>query len=167
MHIIQSLNDISAQYWFVTPILAAFVLLIFNHFKRSFFIFSIITLPATFLHELSHFIVSLITNGQPVKFSLIPHKEKNGYVMGYVASRNIQFYNGAIISLAPLIWLGIAIYMLINNLGNFLIIAYLIEAGIPSIQDIKVAITSLFSIEILIISFIAGFLFLTHYKSFF
>lgn len=103
-----------------------------------------------FLHELSHYMVSLILNGRPKAFSIMPKKEGNYYKFGYVTSSNFKWYNRFFISLAPLLLLIVLYYMdkyfyvfLEDNLYNLLLymflVVVLIDNSIPSITDFNLA----------------------------
>jgi hypothetical protein len=102
------------------------------------------------LHELMHYIVSLLTFGKPIKFSILPKRDEEGWVLGSVVSSNVNFINAPLISLAPLLLLVIAYIVFLNFFSfveiNFInIVVYyfllyiLISNSIPSFQDIKVA----------------------------
>lgn len=70
----------------------------------------------TFLHELSHFLTSLVTLGFPYKLSVIPKKDKDNpemITMGHVKSFNVRWYNVFWISMSPLLLLPMA--MLVNE----------------------------------------------------
>lgn len=103
-----------------------------------------------FLHELSHFLVSLILNGRPKTFSIMPKKEGNYYKFGYVTSSNFRWYNRFFISLAPLLLLFVLYFMdkyfyvflednLYNQLLYMFLVVVLIDNSIPSITDFKLA----------------------------
>lgn len=106
----------------------------------------------TFFHELMHYVVSKITNGKPNGFSIWPYKEKesNGYVLGYVSSDNLRWYNKFLISMAPFMLFGILhlinnyyfVYFELNLYSQlfyiFLIVVFL-DSAIPSSVDFKMA----------------------------
>ena len=73
-------------------------------------VFFLVNLPGTIVHELSHFIVGLILIGKPVKFTVIPKKTENGYIMGSVSFTNITTINALPIGLAPLTLLPIVFF---------------------------------------------------------
>lgn len=79
---------------------------------------SLLTLPGTFLHELMHYLVALLTNGKPDKFRLSPQKTENGYVLGYVTFVP-AWYNAALIGLAPMLLLPLAwlSYLFASDVG--------------------------------------------------
>lgn len=144
-------NIISHKNFIIIFSVGIFFLVVINYLKRSFIIFSIFILPGTTIHELSHLITSFIFYGKPKKFSIIPKRTETGYILGYVASANIKWYNGWIISLSPLLLIPLIYILLLiilkeNNLYIIIVESYLLSsflyASIPSRQDIKVAIKS-------------------------
>lgn len=68
----------------------------------------IFTWPATVMHELAHFVVAMITFGQPKAISLLPKRTKSGVRLGQVTVGNLNAFNGALIAMAPLFLLGVA-----------------------------------------------------------
>lgn len=139
------------------------ILFIFKFLKKSYFFFSFFSLFSTIMHEAMHFLVSLFMNGQPSKFSVLPRKTENGYILGYVESRNVTWYNGFFIGLAPFLLLPLAYLFLKNDLIyekdlifillKSYIVASLIEGSIPSITDFLLVIKKSF-ILFLILFFI-------------
>jgi len=133
------------------------ILFIFKHIKTNFVLYSIFTFPATFIHEVSHLLMSLILNGQPISFKVFPKRiEKKDmvyYELGSVTSTNITWYNSLFIGLSPfLLWIGsYFLYISINgdlftlmNIGKIILIALLLEGGFPSIPDYKIAFSKSF-----------------------
>lgn len=125
-------------------------LYIFRKLESRFWIFTIVTLPATILHELTHFIISLLTGGKPKGFSIIPKKNTDGsYTMGSVTSYNVTWWNGFLIGLAPLLLIPISYFYLkyyiieIKDFKllaiNLFIIASMLEGSIPSSVDLKLS----------------------------
>ncbi|MGE4511543.1 MAG: hypothetical protein AB7D43_10640 [Sulfurimonadaceae bacterium] len=112
-------------------------------------------------HEASHFIVSLLTLGKPIGFTIIPVKkelivEEKKYVyweFGHVVARNTTFLNSFYIGLAPLLLMPLA-YLVYVNFFNFVpfnglnivflhaIVFVLLFNSFPSEADIKVAFSS-------------------------
>jgi hypothetical protein len=140
------LDDISAF-----NLIALFVmLLLFFILKRFTYIYFylLLLLPGTFMHEILHYLVSLLTLGRPISFSVWPKKVNDYYVLGSVTSQNVRWYNAALISLAPLLLYPTAWYLLLllpnySNLyyGPLLyLIATLVNAGTPSRTDWLVAL---------------------------
>ncbi len=147
---IYNLFSSNSEMMITSIILVSLILFLFKILKRRFWIFSLITLPATFMHELMHFIVSLFTLGKPSKLSVFPKKTDYGYTLGYVLSTNMRWYNGFFIAMAPFLLLPIAIVFYQHSVLNenvlyllilkIYILASMIEGSIPSMQDFKVAI---------------------------
>lgn len=112
----------------------------------------IVDFIGTFLHELAHFTVALLFNGQPVSFSLIPRRSENGWTLGKVASQNITWYNAIPIAMAPLLLLILAFNLEVwfgqyfNQFTFLLALVVIVENAIPSIQDFKVALSNIVGI---------------------
>lgn len=116
----------------------------------------LLNVPGTLLHEISHFIVAMITNGKPSKLSILPSKikisGKEYYQLGYISSNNIRWYNRFFIGFAPLL-LWLPIYFLneyffivfadnlLNNILFLYLIIVLVDSSIPSIVDFKQALS--------------------------
>lgn len=110
------------------------------------------TLP----HEFSHYLIALILGGRPEGIYLIPRKVKAGeyihWTFGSVNAR-INSFTGFFIGIAPVIYL-VASYFLAKyyflyfdwDFRNILIFFFiewvLIENGIPSFDDLKIALSS-------------------------
>jgi len=148
-------RDIMEKIIIISSIVA--ILFIFKHIKTNFILYSTFTFPATFIHEVSHLIISLILNGRPITFKVFPKRiEKKDivyYELGSVTSTNITWYNSLFIGLSPfLLWIGAYfLYISINgdlftliNIGKIILIALLIEGGFPSIPDYKIAFSKSF-----------------------
>ena len=71
-------------------------------------IFALVALPGTALHELSHFFVALVLGGSPSFPSLLPTRTERGWRMGHVQFRGghlrAMFVGMAPLLLAPLAW---------------------------------------------------------------
>jgi hypothetical protein len=115
-----------------------------------------VNLPGTLLHEFSHFIVAVLFNGKPTSLSVLPEQMKDGsWAGGYVMFSNIRWYNAMPIGFAPLLvlllaWNLHAVLYDIGWLSDFpfvqdvlyvILEAYLIEASLPSIVDVKIALS--------------------------
>ena len=142
----------------------SFILYIFSLFKDRHYLLALITLPGTFFHELSHLIVSLLTNGKPISFTIIP-KIRNGYIiLGEVKSANIRWYNAFFIGIAPLLLIIQSFYiyyMIVTNNYNYLtniilifLSANLLYSSIPSKQDLKVGMLSLYPLFFVIVIYL-------------
>jgi len=111
-------------------------------------------LPFTFMHELAHFLVALITGGRPSSFSIWPKRTGGGWILGSVNTAP-TILSAAPTALAPLGWLVIAYYMIVLwDLRPVWVPEYFIvvvlyacsAACTPSWQDIKVALQNPFSL---------------------
>ena len=121
--------------------------------RRLLPVFFLAVFPATVAHELTHLSVAFLLNGKPSGFRLIPQRSSNGYVLGAVRCDNVRWYNGLFIGLAPLLLLVVALALLgwrvrghaaVNGIEALWVytIACLVYAALPSWQDIKVALAS-------------------------
>jgi len=132
---------------------------------------SLILLPGTFLHELSHYIVGLLLNAKPTSFSIIPNKQKGS--TGHVEFRNVKFYNAIPIALAPLfgglfgLWFMYTyFYINFSNLEIYMQVlsVYLgitfFKTMLPSSQDISVAMSYPLG---LILYGVLGYFILSHF----
>jgi len=134
-----------------------------RYFVVNNFMFITYRLPATLLHELTHFIAGLLTNAKPSGASIIPHKQDDGsWTLGSVTFSNIRWYNGALVGLSPLL-LGLIFVPLIpgewafshtqiKDLWIWLAMAYLFPSAMPSGVDLLIALKSsipLFAIAII------------------
>ena len=72
----------------------------------SFYLLSLIYLPGTFAHELSHFVTSVILFVKPHHMNLLPHAhESDNYYhlrFGFVQHEKTDPFRGSIIGLSPL-----------------------------------------------------------------
>lgn len=137
---------------------AVIVLSCFRHRTyRNIYLASLINMPGTVLHEMSHFIVGLLLGAQPTRFNLFPKKNGDSYVMGSVSFRNIRFYNAFPAAMAPLLLLLLAyavnVYFMrlpAVNLWQYLLFILLetiiIENAVPSPTDFRVAFSSLLGV---------------------
>ena len=158
------INDfINQNFFFLFILLFSFFSYIrYVYAQRNLFLLWLFFFPATFLHELAHFSVGLVTLGKPTSFNLIPKKENDSYTLGSVNFKNIMFFNALPTGAAPLL-LIVGLYFLDKNnfelyktiyfhitsikletfnIVSLLLLVYinyvLIYSGIPSSQDFKV-----------------------------
>ena len=104
--------------------------------------------------------MSVITNGRPSNFNIIPKRDEEGWVLGSVTSNNSVWYNQALIALAPLSLFVFSIFflelsilnevILVNLIFKIYILANLIEGAIPSFTDFSLAIKKPFGIMLAI-----------------
>lgn len=134
----------------------------------------IANLFGTFLHELSHYLMAVITNGQPIGLSLFPQIYNEEIILGSVTFRNSRWYNNFPIAFAPLLLLIGAYYLdfwyvheiahktLWTDLGYLFVLVLLVENSIPSWTDVKVAASDLFGFVLygsLVVVFVMRYLF--------
>lgn len=121
--------------------------------RRLGVIYFVTTFPVTLAHELMHLLLGFLTHGQPCGFRVWPSRAANGYVLGSVSCRNVRWYNGLFIGLAPVLLLPCALALLIWRLHAgpevnateavwAYAVACLTTASLPSWQDIRVALAS-------------------------
>ena len=135
----------------VLPLCWLFRRLISNRYLYFFFV-----LGATAAHELSHFIVGLLINAKPIGFSLIPRRTGDKeWALGSVNFRNIRWFNGLPVGLAPLLLL-VPFYVRLpesftiedfkhatgGDLVFWFALAYILPAAIPSKTDLKIGFGS-------------------------
>ncbi|HEY6837617.1 MAG TPA: hypothetical protein VI389_02620 [Geobacteraceae bacterium] len=121
------------------------------------------SLPGTVLHELSHFLIALVTGGKPCGFTIIPrcHEyqlESGGtarlWTLGSVTMRNAGPLSSFPTALAPLFlnivawylyrhWAGWFPHDLPHTLCLYVAVSVLCSSSLPSGQDMKVAFSSL------------------------
>jgi hypothetical protein len=118
------------------------------------FVVILYCLPFTFMHELAHFLVAVLTGGRPSSFSIWPKRAGSIWILGSVNAAP-TILSAAPTALAPLGWLVIAYYvMVLWGLRPVWVPEYLIvvvlyacsAACTPSWQDIKAAIRNPFSL---------------------
>lgn len=144
------------------PKLAVIIALIFSRFKASTFripfIGILFNLMGTFLHETSHLLTAVLFNGKPSRFSLIPKRQGDDWLLGSVEVKNLRWYNAMPIAFAPLL-LFLGAYFLDGwysalpiaktiwtDLGYLFGLVILVDNAIPSTQDIKVALSNIFGV---------------------
>jgi hypothetical protein len=122
-------------------------------------------LPGTILHEGAHWIAAFLLNGQPGSFSIWPKRLENGnWLLGAVTIKNLTWYNGLFIGLAPLVSF-IFLLLLAPQYANWHFsqkdIWYWVCASpvllfcLPSWQDLKVVAKSLLPVIFLTIAAVA------------
>jgi hypothetical protein len=129
-------------------------LIVLLHLSRLFgAVFLLITFPVTLAHELTHLVLGFLTGGQPSGFRILPRRGARGYALGSVTCNNVRWYNGLFIGLAPLLLLPLAFALLVwrvrlqpqpdlTETAWALAIAGLAVASLPSVQDIRVVLSS-------------------------
>ncbi len=126
-------------------------------------------LPGVILHELSHYIVSLLLGGKPSGFTVIPRKVyidgKKYWILGSVKSY-INPFNAFFIGTAPLLILVPLSYLIyqkwflffeksvLSKIALYTTIYIILYNSIPSKQDLKVAFKYKSGIGLLILALI-------------
>jgi hypothetical protein len=101
--------------------------------KRHIRIWALLTLPATFLHELAHWIVGAALQANPTAMSLWPKKlGSSAWRLGYVSFTDLRWWNAGPIALAPLIWfvLIVVLFKHLPAIGAVLSVAQALWLGV-------------------------------------
>lgn len=127
---------------------------VMNQARRSFWLFSLLVLPGTFCHELCHWAVGKVLNGQPARFTILPRRQGRSWLLGEVTFSNLRWYNAFFVGLAPLALLGAAGGLAWLRLGGapapldgwdaagVYLLANLLFGALPSGQDLRIAARS-------------------------
>ena len=139
----------------MTPVdiaaIAGMFLLIRLARRAGMWIYALVALPGTALHELSHYVVALVLGGAPSFPSLLPTRTEKGWRLGQVAFRaghvRAMFVGMAPLLLAPLAWWW-AVTLLAPASGPLYalhawVVAALLQACLPSKTDWKLALPAL------------------------
>lgn len=121
--------------------------------RRSFLLAALVSLPGTVAHELCHWAVGLLLNGQPRSFTVLPQRQGRGYVLGSVGFAHLRWFNAPFIGLAPLLLLPGAYGLFrwkLQGTATFgwpqawlaFLVANLLIAALPSGQDLRLAARS-------------------------
>jgi hypothetical protein len=117
-------------------------------------LYSLVSLTGTFVHELLHLLVGAATGARPVSMDLFPHKDADGrLVMGSVVFANLRWYNAAPSALAPLLGLPLmvlAAWLRVRHgwqfhpadIGIWFALAPQFDACRPSRTDLRLALMS-------------------------
>lgn len=144
--------------------------------KALIIIWSLIFLPGTIIHELSHFFAAILVGARTGKIEVLPEflgDESDSVTLGSVQTQKLNIIQGVIVGLAPFyVGLGILVFLsaqlsrsyALTDYASLIILGYLFftiaNSFFPSASDlthvIPAAIT-LLSFTILI--FLAGFRF--------
>lgn len=131
-------------------LLVATMVAAFDRFGSQFWLFTLLTLPGTFGHELMHWLMSFVLNGKPGRISVWPRRNGNEWVLGEVVTHHPKWYNMAAISLAPLLLLPVVyfgylhfvsrtpLWSMTHWLGLYVMAAF-IHGAMPSVTDLRLA----------------------------
>lgn len=104
----------------------------------------LVKLPATFLHELSHLLLALLTFQKVTSASIIPRKVPGGggWILGSVSFIPSTAVWPALVALAPMMYWTFAAYFMfqVPSLFTLPLMILFLEAGVPSTQDFKLAL---------------------------
>lgn len=130
---------------------AAMLLLIRLARHAGMWIFALVALPGTALHEFSHYAVALLLGGAPSFPSLLPKRMEGGWRLGHVQFRaghlRAMFVGMAPLLLAPLAWWWAVALLAPASWPLYLlhawVVAALLQATWPSKTDWKLAFPAL------------------------
>jgi hypothetical protein len=115
--------------------------------RLGMWLYALVALPGTLMHELAHFLVALLLRAQPEFPSLVPARIRGGWRMGSVAFRAGPL-RAAPIALAPLLLLPLAWWWTIAVMPRAdwpllaaaaWIAGALLSACLPSPADLRLA----------------------------
>lgn len=140
---------------------AVLVIALLDQLKHRFVAFALLALPSTLAHEFSHFVVALLLGGRPSGMQLWPTRQGNHYALGHVTVRNSTWFNLGPISLAPLLLIPLAWYLLrfvpakpswweVLLWGGLL--GSLLYGSLPSGADWKLAFRAPSSIAVIVVA---------------
>ncbi len=129
------------------------VLWFMNQARRSMWLVSLMALPGTFCHELCHWVLGKLLNGQPLHFTVLPRREGRGFILGSVGFANLRWYNAFFVGLAPLLMLPLAYGLFLWRLDAMpslgwpeaamvFLLANIVFGSLPSGQDLRIAARS-------------------------
>lgn len=126
---------------------ASFFLLIIAS-RTSAFLMILVQLLGTSMHEISHFILAILSGSSPTGISIIPKRTESGWTLGSVGFHP-GFWTGALVALAPplalvpladIIWHH---YMIDVDLPRLMMLSYLVASclwsALPSRVDWMIA----------------------------
>ncbi|KKP86402.1 MAG: hypothetical protein UR89_C0024G0011 [Candidatus Roizmanbacteria bacterium GW2011_GWA2_35_8] len=158
--------------YFISRLVLKEIFLLLNKFtKRNNLIYSIVSLiylPGTLAHEISHFITALVLMLPVKKISIFPIFEKNEIKLGSVEYVNRDFLRGIIVGISPVIFgmlsISLIFYYNIFPTDNFflnLLLSYLIFSISSNMFSSKRDLNDLFLaipvfIAILLIFYLLG-----------
>ena len=63
------------------------------------------------MHELMHLLVGLMLFAKPININLLPRRSAQGWILGSVSFTNLTIFNAAFVSMAPLLLVPLAVYI--------------------------------------------------------
>jgi len=125
--------------------------------RLGMWLYALVALPGTLMHELAHFIVAFLLRAQPEFPSLVPRRMDGGWRMGSVAFRAGPV-RAAPIALAPLLLLPLAWWWTVAIMPRFTwpwlaaaawIAGALLSACLPSPADLRLARPALLGLGVI------------------
>ena len=130
----------------------AFLLLLISLSRHAgMWVYALVALPGTALHEFSHFLVALVLGGQPTFPSLLPTKTGETWRLGEVRFRP-GYLRSMFVGMAPLLLAPLAWWWAVSLLApaswplyalHAWVVAALVHACWPSKTDWKLALPAL------------------------
>lgn len=119
--------------------------------RAGMWIYALVALPGTALHEFSHYVVALFLGGAPAFPSLLPTRTGKGWQLGHVRFRaghaRAMFVGLAPLLLAPLAWWWATALLAPASWPMYAlhawVVAALLQACLPSRADWKLALPAL------------------------
>jgi Peptidase M50B-like len=153
LDLLKSLLVLQVPVWVIGIFVLGFWLVL-HSLSRFIRLWSFLTLPATFLHELAHGLVGLLLGAQPTSFSLWPKKvSATSWRLGSVGFSKLCWWNGGAVTLAPLLWF-IVLAILLQDIASIaqsfsiqasaiiaVLLVWLSLAILPSSSDWRQALT--------------------------
>lgn len=123
--------------------------------RHSGYSLALLSLAATWLHEMMHLIYGLVLGAKPVSFSLWPKRVEGGWVLGSVGFTRLTIWNAAFVAFAPLtlVVIGVALFQwwlvpayVAGSYTQWFISGYLVAccffSCLPSSTDVRVGAVS-------------------------
>ena len=117
--------------------------------RRWVWSYALVTLPGTFLHELSHWLVAWIGGGHPTSLSVFPVRSERGWRLGSVGIRRVRWFNAVPIAFSPLLLAPLAWFALVHaarvdathwlHWVGLYVAAMAAVSCVPSRADLKIA----------------------------
>lgn len=82
--------------------------------QRWVLLYALLVWPGTFLHELAHWLVAMLSAGEPGSLIVVPARSERGWRLGAVGIRRVRWYNALPIGAAPLLLAPLAVFVLLH-----------------------------------------------------
>lgn len=140
-------------------LIGAFLIVLHGARRAGMWVYALVALPGTLLHELAHYLIALITGGRPSFPRLVPQRTPRGWQLGQVRFR-AGHVRAMFVGVAPLLLFPLAAWWAIALLHpstwpwvlvHAWIVAALLTACIPSSTDWRLAAPALVCATILVV----------------